>query len=104
MSQIEWINAVEAGAVEWSAHALKTMFERDISRDAVKHIICAGEVIEAYPDDKPFPSNLILGFWRKKPLHAVIAYDAAGRKLYIVTAYKPDEKHFEPDWKARRIK
>ena len=104
MSQIEWIKAVEEGAVEWSAHALKTMFERDISREAVKHVIRTGEVIETYQEDRPFPSTLILGFWKNKPLHAVTAYDTAGSRLYIITAYVPDERHFQPDWKVRRIK
>lgn len=104
MSRTEWIKAAEEGAVEWSAHALKSMFERDISREAVKHVIRTGEVIEEYPEDRPFPSILILGFWQEKPLHAVTAYDTAGSRLYIITAYVPDERHFESDWKVRRIK
>ena len=104
MSHIEWITAIDEGAIEWSVHALKTMFERDISREAVKHIIRTGEVIEAYPEDKPYPSQLILGFWLNKPLHAVTAYNTSGKKLYIITAYEPDEKHFEAGWKVRRTK
>jgi len=96
--------AVNKGTVEWSAHALKTMFERDISRQAVKHIVCTGEVIESYLQDRPFPSFLLLGFWQKMPLHAVIAYDMRGKRLYVITAYVPDEEHFESDWKIRRVK
>lgn len=104
MDQAKWIAAVEKGAVEWSAHALKIMFERDISRKAVKHIVRTGEVIEAYPEDKPFPSFLILGYWQDKPLHAVIAYDMSDKWLYVITAYEPDEEHFESNWKIRRAK
>lgn len=104
MGQSDWIKSVDEGNVEWSMHALKTMFERDISREAVKHIVRTGEIIESYPEDKPFPSALILGFWKNKPLHAVTAYEPAGEKLYIITAYEPDEEHFGPGWKVRRIK
>lgn len=25
-------------------------------------------------------------------------------RLYIITAYVPDERHFQSDWKVRRIK
>jgi len=37
------------------------MLEKGISRASVKHIICTGEMIENYPDDKPFPSGLFYG-------------------------------------------
>jgi len=96
--------AVEKKSINWSAHALRTMFERDISRQAVKNIICTGEIIESYPHDRPFPSFLLLGFWRNLPLHAVVAYDTSGKWLYVITAYVPDEKHFESGWKIRRVK
>ncbi len=104
MKQIELRKAVEEGSLEWSLHALKTMFERDISREAVKWIIRTGEVIESYPEDKPFPSALLLGFWKEMPLHAVVAYDARNECLFVITAYVPDEKHFESGWKMRRVK
>lgn len=104
IGQAQWVGIVEKGAVEWSAHSLRTMFERDISRQAVKHVLCTGEVIESYPDDEPYPSALVLGFWEDKPLHVVAAFDAQGKRLYVITAYGPDEKHFEPDWKTRRVR
>jgi len=51
------------------------MLERNISRDDIKNIILNGEVIESYPDDKPFPSILIFCKIKNRPLHAVISYD-----------------------------
>lgn len=104
MTKIELCKAIEKGSVLWSAHALKTMMERDITREAVKHIISTVEIIEEYPGDKPFPSALILGFRRELPLHAVVAYNLNSQCFYVVAAYVPDEKHFEAGWKTRRIR
>ena len=52
--------ALKQGSIEWSAHALKTMIERDISRKVVLQVIGFGEIIEEYSQDNPFPSVLIL--------------------------------------------
>jgi len=35
-------------------------------------------------------------------LQVVIAYDAASQKIYVITAYWPDEEHFESGFKTRR--
>lgn len=45
----------------WQRHALERMMERGISRNTVINVLLAGEVIEDYSDDKPFPSALFLG-------------------------------------------
>jgi hypothetical protein len=60
------------------------------------------KMIESYSDDKPFPSGLFHRIWKDKPLHAVIAYDTVGQKIFVITAYWPDEEHFEEDFKTRR--
>ena len=88
--------------IEWSAHALERMLEKGISRATVKYIISNGKMIENYPDDKPFPSGLFYGKWKDKPLHVVIAYDTIEQKIFVITAYWPDEEHFEEDFKTRR--
>jgi hypothetical protein len=37
------------------------------------------------------------------PLHVIVAWDrSAAGLVYIVTAYEPDEEHFEGDLKTRR--
>ncbi len=102
MNQDQLVDVIQQGRIEWSAHALRRMLEQRISRAAVKHIICRGEVIENYPDDTPFPSGLFFGIWQNKPVHVVIAYDSANQKVFLITAYWPDEEHFEADFKTRR--
>jgi YgiT-type zinc finger domain-containing protein len=49
------------------------MFERGLSKDLVKSAIACGEIIVEYPDDRPYPSVLVLGFPNGIPVHAVIA-------------------------------
>ncbi len=93
---------IQQNRIEWSAHGLKRMLERGISRAAVKYVLAEGEIIEDYPDDKPFPSALCHGIWQKKALHVVMAYDLGLKKIYVITAYWPDEEHFNNDFKIRR--
>jgi hypothetical protein len=38
------------------------MFQRGISMEGVKLALTTGEIIEEYPDDKPYPSRLVLGW------------------------------------------
>jgi len=102
MKQKLLIDAIEKNNIEWSTHALQRMLQRGISRAAVKNCICEGELIENYPDDTPFPSALFFGKWQNQPLHTVIAYDASDHKVFLITAYRPDEKHFQADFKTRK--
>ena len=60
------------------------------------------EIIETYPDDKPYPSALCHGIWQNQVLHVVMAYDLDDQKIYVITAYWPDEEHFDNDLKTRR--
>lgn len=95
-------NAVKKGYIEWQRHALERMMERGISREMVKEVLLNGEVIEDYPDDKPYPSALFLGRVKKQPLHVVAAFDSLTGWCFVITAYKPDLEHFESDYKTRR--
>ena len=51
-----------ADKLVFRVHALQRMSERQISIDDVKAVIGSGETIEDYPDDRPFPSRLLLGW------------------------------------------
>ncbi len=78
------------------------MFKRQISKDEVRNIIDNGEVIKEYPEDKPYPSSLLLGFNNKHPLHVVLAFDNNSETCYIITAYVPDSNLWIEDYKKRR--
>lgn len=45
-------------------HAIQRMLERHITESDVRHVLFAGERIEDYPQDTPYPSYLILGYAR----------------------------------------
>jgi len=45
------------------------MMERGISRETVKEVLLNGEIIENHPDDKPYPSALLLGWVQSQPFH-----------------------------------
>ncbi len=94
--------AVQAGRVEWRKHALQRLAERGIKQNDVLKVFVVGEQIEDYPDDKPYPSALFLGFVGEKPLHALAAFDKIDQIVYIVTAYEPSLEVFEEDYKTRR--
>lgn len=95
-------NAIKNKRIEWQRHSLEKMLERNISRSAVIETILKGELIEYYSSDKPFPSGLFLGWIGQRPIHVIISYDSSNEKLFIITAYEPDLKHFEPGYKMRR--
>jgi len=43
------------------------MFERNIQKDQVITALKNGEIIRDYPEDKPYPSFLILHYYNKRP-------------------------------------
>ena len=68
----------------------------------VKQILLEGEIIEDYPDDKPFPTALFLGWFQGEPFHVVSGFDSLSAYCFVITVYRPDLNHFEPDYKTRR--
>jgi hypothetical protein len=89
------------GRIHWHQHALERFFERGISRVEIVSAIMNGEIIEAYPTDRPYPSCLILGV-EVEPVHVVASVDPVARICHVITAYRPDLEHFGPDFKTRR--
>ena len=83
-------------------HAIKRMFQRRISKDAVQQVVATGETIETYPTDKPFPSRLILEYVGTRPLHVVGADDALAQETIIVTVYQPDIAEWEAGFRRKK--
>ena len=93
--------SVKEERINWKKHALIRMFERNISRQEVKCAILKGEVIEDYSEDYPFPSVLIAYVpGNHRPLHVVVSY--SDNHCHIITAYEPDTKNFDNNFKKRR--
>jgi len=89
-------------SIVFSGHALRQMFARNIAVDAVKAVIDKGDVIASYPDDRPYPSELRVGFPSGSALHVVLAYDETSSIGYVVTTYVPDPRLWSEDFKTRK--
>ena len=106
MNWLERIKScLKSERVLYSGHARKEMrFEEfgQITEQEVYEAILSAEVIEEYPDDKPYPSCLLFGRTRNnRPLHIVIAYDAMEMQVIIVTVYQPIPEKWE-DYRRRK--
>lgn len=77
------------------------MLERNILLADVRCVLREGDVIERYPDDRPFPSRLMLGWIAGRGLH-VVAADDTEHSTFVITAYEPDPDEWEPDFRTRR--
>jgi len=90
--------------VLFSGHAVRRMFERGLTKDDILRVIRNGEVIGDYPDDRPYPSCLMLGTSGPTPIHVVVAMDVPEGACYVVTAYVPDPGLWSADFRTRRKK
>lgn len=90
----------------FSDHARKEMEAEPLGRIRVEEllqVLDVGEIIEAYPEDKPYPSCLILGrTGEQRPIHIVCAPVEAEERLIIITAYQPDPARWETDFRRRK--
>jgi len=92
-----------AAKLVFRVHALRRMFERQISVDDVVAVIESGETIEDYPGDQPYPSRLVLGWRGARPVHVVVAHNLSQNEVIVVTVYEPDPELWEADFKRRKI-
>ena len=80
----------------------KELFERNISDSEIME---AGEeafMIEDYPDDKYFPSSLLLGFSAAgRPLHIQVSR-MDSNLVKIITIYQPDASKWKDGFTRRR--
>lgn len=88
--------------VRFSAHAVTRMFERGFSADDILTAIRVGQVIADYPDDRPYPSRLLLAYLGKRPIHLVVAQAPDSGVCFIVTVYSPDPLIWSADFTTRK--
>ena len=86
----------------YSNHAVQQMFKRDISTNAVEMVMENGEIIKSYPEDTPYPSYLLLGFYEQRPLHIVYSDNRINGCLIIITVYEPSTKIWKKNFKKRK--
>jgi hypothetical protein len=61
-----------------------------------------GKIIEAYPDDRPYPSFLALGFEEGEPDRPVhVVYAENGENMIVITVYRPDASKWSENFEER---
>lgn len=85
----------------FSSHAVNAMISRNIPADDVVEVIEFGEVIADYPNDKPYPSKLLLNFINGIPIHAVVAQHINNDECIVITCYFPDASLWDNDFKTK---
>jgi len=87
----------------FSGHAVRRMLVRGVDEAAVRAVLDAGDAIENYPDDTPYPRALYLGFLMPgKPLHVVAADDVAAQYTIVITVYEPDPGLWDATFRQRK--
>lgn len=81
-------------------HAIRRMFERNVTVLEIEQVLEHGRIIEDYPDDVPYPSRLCVGQSAGRNLHVV--YAANGDERIIITVYEPDPTLWSDDFSSRR--
>ncbi len=94
------------GNCRFTDHARREMESESlgvIHIDELLEALEGGEIIEDYPDDRPYPSCLILGRAQLgRPLHIVCAPVLDETLLIVITTYEPDPNKWEADLKKRK--
>lgn len=95
---------LRSGQILWTYHVNMRLGQRFISRATIINAVESYEVVEAYPEDKYFPSYLLLGRVGEEVFHALFGADVEGHNVRVVTAYYPSPEEWETDLKTRRPK
>lgn len=89
-------------SVIYRVHALKRMFERDISEIEVSDILKHGDVISEYPDDYPYPSKLLKRLLAGEGTFHVLSAENTWM-IIVITVYEPDPNLWDSEFR-RKIK
>jgi hypothetical protein len=98
----EFPKNIGSARILYRVHAVKQMFDRNITEREVTEIVSCGKVIEEYQDDSPYPSYLLFGGGSDRPLHVVMAYNNVDNEVIVITAYEPDTSKWEPGFMRRK--
>jgi hypothetical protein len=77
------------------------MFERQIEPSVVKSVIQSGTTVESCPEDTPYPSRLVMGWVRDRPVHVVVADNPHDEETIAITAYRPDSMRWDARFSRR---
>jgi hypothetical protein len=98
------IDAIRTNRIRITDHADEEAEGDNLIFDEIYFSVLNGEVIENYPNDKPYPSCLIYGqTFSGDPVHSVWAFNEQTQWTVLITAYRPDPTRWI-NWRKRRKK
>ncbi len=93
----------KADKIHVSTHAFDRLRTNGISSDELLESMYSAELLEDYPDYHAGPTVLLLHRSTNCPLHAVWGIEkGTDEPLVLVTAYRPDPKHWSDDFRKRK--
>lgn len=96
------IRAIDAQNYRVTHHADEEAQNDELRFDEIFFSVHHGEIIENYPEDRPYPSCLICGSNADgEPVHSVWAYVEANHQAILITVYRPDPVRWI-NWRERR--
>ncbi|MBI5888073.1 MAG: DUF4258 domain-containing protein [Deltaproteobacteria bacterium] len=96
------IESIKTDRVRITDHADEEIHNDDLTFEDVFVSVISGEIIEKYPQDKPYPSCLVYGNnFKNEPIHSVWAYNRNTGASVLITVYRPDPKKWI-EWKRRK--
>lgn len=95
---------LRGGQILWTYHVNMRLGQCFISRETIINAAESYEMVEAYPEDKYFPSYLLLGRLGEEVFRAPFGADVDGHNVRVVTVYYPSPEEWEEDLKTRRPK
>jgi hypothetical protein len=97
-------NAIQDHRIRITDHADEETDADRLTFDEVFYSVLHGEIIEEYPDDKPYPSCLVNGLtFSGDAVHSVWAFNEGSRWAVLITVYRPDPKRWV-NFRTRRKK
>ena len=96
------IDAIRNKRIQITDHADEEAENDQLTFDEIYFSVFNGEIIEDYPDDKPYPSCLIYGeTFSGEPVHSVWAFNEQSQWAVLITVYRPDPSKWI-EWRKRR--
>jgi hypothetical protein len=97
------LESIKTDRIRITDHADEEAGNDQVSLKKARESISTGEIIEQYPDDKPYPSCLIFSkLANGDPIHTVWAFNNETNSSVLITIYRPDPQKWI-DNKIRRI-
>jgi hypothetical protein len=96
------VGAIRENRIRITDHADEEAQTDSLSYNEIFFSVFQEEIIEDYPDDKPYPSCLVYGdTFTGDPVHSVWAYNENNQWTVLITVYRPDPNRWI-DWRTRR--